>query len=153
MEPCVDKKEMIKQMCDAFTGGRSALAEALGMKLVEFNNNLYEKNGCRFFSFNELETMQRLTKTKCVADYFAAKASAFVVTIPNESELDTVELHHLSLNTDVRRGEVDHLIMSSIRDDGGIDEIEEAQILKKHRHHLAARETEVKATIVVYRKS
>lgn len=146
---------MIKQMCDAFAGGRAALADALGMKLVEFNNNLYEKNGCRFFSIDELEKMQGLTKTKCVADYFAQKAGAFVVSIPteSESELDTVELHHLSLNTDVRRGEVDHLIMSSITDDGCIDAEEEARILNKHRYHLAARDKEVKATIVVYRKS
>ena len=144
---------MIKQMCDAFAGGRAALADALGMKLVEFNNNLYEKNGCRFFSIDELVKMQELTKTKCVADYFAQKAGAFVVSIPTESELDTVELHHLSLNTDVRRGEVDHLIMSSITDDGCIDAEEEASILKKHRHHLAARDKEVKATIVVYRKN
>jgi hypothetical protein len=149
----MDKKEMVKQMCDAFVGGRAALAEALGMRLTEFNNNLYEKNGCRFFSFDELERMQALSGTKCVADYFAQRAAAFVVAIPEEAELDTVELHHLSLNTDVRRGEVDHLIMSSISDDGCIDSEEEARILKKHRHHLAARDKEVKATIVVYRKN
>lgn len=149
----MDKKEMVKQMCEAFDGGRAALAEALGMKLVEFNNNLYEKNGCRFFSFDELERMQELTKSKIVADYFAQKAGAFVVIIPDESVLDSVELHHLSLNTDVRRGEVDHLIMSSINDDGCIDADEEKRIMQKHRHHLAARDKEVKATIVVYRKS
>lgn len=147
----MDKREMIKLMCEVFPGGRAALADALGMKLVEFNNNLYEKNGCRFFSFEELEHMQELTQSKAVAEYFAQKLGAVVVKVPDAAELDSVELHHLSLNTDVRRGEVDHLIMSSIFNDGYIDEKEEALIMKKHRHHLAARDKEVKATLLVYR--
>jgi len=148
----MDKREMIKLMCDAFPGGRAALADALNMKLAEFNNNLYEKNGCRFFSFEELERIQELTGSKAVAEYFAQKLSAIVVKIPEETELDSVELHHLSLNTDVRRGEVDHLMMSSIFNDGSIDAKEETLILKKHRHHLAARDKEVKATLLVYRE-
>lgn len=148
----IDKKDMVKQMCNLFSGGRAALAEALGMKLSEFNNNLYEKNGCRFFDIEEMVTMQQLTNSTCVAEYFANLANAIVVLVPDESELDSVELHHLSLNTDVRRGEVDHLIMASINDDGCIDEFEESMILKKHKKHLAARDREVKATIVVYQQ-
>ena len=48
-------KEVVKAMCKAYHGGREAMAGALGMTLTQFNNNLYEKNGCRFFEVNELE--------------------------------------------------------------------------------------------------
>ena len=42
-------KEVVKAMCKAYPGGREAMAGALGMSVTQFNNNLYEKNGCRFF--------------------------------------------------------------------------------------------------------
>lgn len=39
-------KEAVKAMCKAYPGGREAMAGALGMTVTQFNNNLYEKNGC-----------------------------------------------------------------------------------------------------------
>jgi hypothetical protein len=42
-------KEVVKAMCKTYPGGREAMAGALGMTVTQFNNNLYEKNGCRFF--------------------------------------------------------------------------------------------------------
>jgi hypothetical protein len=51
-------KEVVKAMCKAYPGGREAMAGALGMSVTQFNNNLYEKNGCRFFEVNELEAME-----------------------------------------------------------------------------------------------
>jgi len=50
-------KEVVKAMCKAYPGGREAMAGAIGMSVTQFNNNLYEKNGCRFFEVNELEAM------------------------------------------------------------------------------------------------
>lgn len=41
-------KEVVKAMCKAYPGGREAMAGALGMSVTQFNNNLYEKNGCRY---------------------------------------------------------------------------------------------------------
>ena len=52
-------KEVVKAMCKAYPGGREAMAGALGMSVTQFNNNLYEKNGCRFFEVNELEAMEQ----------------------------------------------------------------------------------------------
>ena len=51
-------KEAVKAMCKAYPGGREAMAGALGMTVTQFNNNLYEKNGCRFFEVSELEAME-----------------------------------------------------------------------------------------------
>lgn len=39
-------KEVVKAMCKAYPGGREAMAGAIGMSVTQFNNNLYEKNGC-----------------------------------------------------------------------------------------------------------
>jgi hypothetical protein len=33
------------------------------MSVTQFNNNLYEKNGCRFFEVNELEAMEDISNT------------------------------------------------------------------------------------------
>ena len=48
-------KEAVKAMCKAYPGGREAMAGALGMTVTQFNNNLYEKNGCRFFEVSVLD--------------------------------------------------------------------------------------------------
>ncbi len=67
-------KEVVKAMCKAYPGGREAMAGALGMSLTQFNNNLYEKNGCRFFEVSELEAMEDISNTSLLADYFARVA-------------------------------------------------------------------------------
>lgn len=54
-------KEVVKSMCKAYPGGREAMAGALGMTVTQFNNNLYEKNGCRFFEVSELEAMEDIS--------------------------------------------------------------------------------------------
>jgi hypothetical protein len=56
-------KEVVKAMCKTYPGGREAMAGALGMSVAQFNNNLYEKNGCRFFEVNELEAMEDISNT------------------------------------------------------------------------------------------
>lgn len=62
-------KEVIKEMCKALPGGRSAMAGALGMSLDTFNNKLYEKNGCRFFDIDEQEAMKDISGTKLLVEY------------------------------------------------------------------------------------
>lgn len=66
-------KEVVKSMCKAYPGGREAMAGALGMTVTQFNNNLYEKNGCRFFEVSELEAMEDISNTSLLADYFARR--------------------------------------------------------------------------------
>lgn len=76
-------KEAVKAMCKAYPGGREAMAGALGMTVTQFNNNLYEKNGCRFFEVSELEAMEDISNTSLLADYFARRRGALLVDVPH----------------------------------------------------------------------
>ncbi|VEJ54595.1 YmfL family putative regulatory protein [Pragia fontium] len=145
----LDKKEMVKQMIAAFPGGKSALAGAMGIDVGSFNNSLYEKNGTKFFDFDELEAMQDLTKTAYVADYFAQRAGFVISKIPKTEVLDNVELYNLSLSADVKRGETDRLMYESIANDGVIDKREAKSIRDGLYVEFAARDAEVRATIRV----
>ena len=71
-------KTVVKAMCKAFPGGREAMAGALGMTLTQFNNNLYEKNGCRPFEVTELEAMEDISRTSCLAAYFARRSGCLL---------------------------------------------------------------------------
>ena len=75
-------KDVVKGMCKAVAGGRSAMAGALGMSETAFNNNLYEKNGCRFFEIGELEAMEDISGTNLLTEYFARRRGLLVVEIP-----------------------------------------------------------------------
>ncbi|WP_250542480.1 YmfL family putative regulatory protein [Escherichia coli] len=99
-------KEVVKAMCKAYPGGRQAMAGALGMSETQFNNNLYEKNGCRFFEVTELEAMEDISNTSFVADYFAKRRGALLVDVPNLEDLDRVDLFSRAMRTAAARGQV-----------------------------------------------
>ncbi len=145
----VDIKETVKAMCKAFPGGRSAMAGALGMSVTEFNNNLYEKNGCRFFEHHELEAMEDLSGTNYLADYHARRRGALLVDRPNIEELDRVDLFSKAIRTAAARGQVDLVIQHAI-EDGVIEEHEAEEIEVFHRRHMAAREKEVGAIVALF---
>ncbi|MFP9227576.1 YmfL family putative regulatory protein [Pectobacterium cacticida] len=145
----VDIKETIKAMCKTYPGGRSAMAGALGMTLVQFNNNFYEKNGCRFFEIDELEAMEDLSGTSLLAEYFAQRRGALLVDVPTFDDLDRVELYNRSVYTAARRGQVDQMIQQAI-EDGVIDDCEAQQILALHAKHLAAREAEIRSILSLF---
>ncbi|MEC5321494.1 YmfL family putative regulatory protein [Brenneria populi subsp. brevivirga] len=145
----VDIKETIKAMCKAYPGGKSAMAGALGMTLTEFNNNLYEKNGCRFFEIDELEAMEDLSGTSLLAEYFAQRRGALLVDVPKFDDLDQVELYSRSVYTAARRGKVDQMIKEAI-EDGVIDEHEAKEISFHHARHLAAREAEIRCMLALF---
>ncbi|MBO8132483.1 YmfL family putative regulatory protein [Dickeya fangzhongdai] len=146
-----DIKENIKSMCKAYPGGRSAMAGALGMTLSQFNNNLYEKNGCRFFEIHELEAMEDLSATALLAEYFSRRRGGLHVDVPQFEELDQVELYHRSIQTAAERGQVDQIIRQAL-EDGVIDDAEAAEIEHHHARHLAAREAEIRALLALFRK-
>lgn len=148
----VDIKETVKAMCDAFPGGRSAMAGALGMSRDTFNNNLYEKNGCRFFEFSELEAMQELSGTTMLAEYHAGKVGLLLSRVPRLSELDHTELFIQGVGVSAKKGHVDQQMQESIADDGVIDADEEAEIMKLHMQHLAARDEYVRSVVALHKK-
>jgi hypothetical protein len=148
----VDLKSVVKAMCKAYPGGRSAMAGALGMTETQFNNNLYEKNGCRFFEIVELEAMEDISGTNYLADYFSQRRGGFFVEIPNRDELDHVDLFIKGVKVAAKSGRVDQQINISIADDGVIDEDEKAEIMALHRKHLAARDEYVKSVVALHEK-
>lgn len=103
-------KEVVKSMCKAYPCGREAMAGALGMTVTQFNNNLYEKNGCRFFEVSELEAMEDISNTSLLADYFARRRGALLVDVPHTEELDRVDLFSRAMRTSAAGGQVDQII-------------------------------------------
>ncbi|MGK0663676.1 YmfL family putative regulatory protein [Serratia marcescens] len=144
-------KDVVKGMCKSVAGGRSAMAGALGMSETAFNNNLYEKNGCRFFEIGELEAMEDISGTNLLTEYFAQRRGLLVVENPALEELDQVELFSKSIRTAAHRGHVDQIIQESLAD-GVIDEKEAADIMRFHRKHLQARDAEVRAVLALFSK-
>lgn len=145
-------KEVVKKMCKSMPGGRSAMAGALGMSLETFNNNLYEKNGCRFFEVDELEAIEDLSGTNYLAEYYALRRDCLLVETPKLDELDQVELFTKSIRTAAHGGYVDQIINNSLQN-GVITDHEAQEILKYHRKHLAARDAEIRAIIMLFSKS
>lgn len=142
-------KEAVKAMCKAYPGGREAMAGALGMTVTQFNNNLYEKNGCRFFEVSELEAMEDISNTSLLADYFARRRGALLVDVPHLEELDRVDLFSRAMRTSAARGQVDQIIEQAL-EDGVIERHEAEEIMVHHRRHLAAREEEIAAIITLF---
>lgn len=142
-------KEVVKAMCKAYPGGREAMSGALGMSMTEFNNNLYEKNGCRFFEVTELEAMEDISNTSLVADYFAKRRGALLVDRPLLEDLDRVDLFSRAMRTSAARGQVDQIIAQAL-EDGVIEKHEAEEILEHHRRQLAAREEEIHAIITLF---
>ena len=145
----VDIKLTIKAMCKAYPGGRSAMAGALGMSTEGFNNNLYEKNGCRFFELHELEAMEDISGTSLLAEYFAKRRGALLVDVPTFEDLDHVELYSRSVRTAAKRGQVDQMFQKAI-EDGVIDDDESKEIMSLHNKHLAAREAEIRSILALF---
>jgi hypothetical protein len=140
-------KEVVKAMCKAYPGGREAMAGALGMSVTQFNNNLYEKNGCRFFEVNELEAMEDISNTSLLADYFARRRGALLVDVPHLEDLDRVDCLPRNENcSSTRTGRSDY--PESLEDGVGPHEAEE--INEHHRRHLAAREEEIRAIVALF---
>lgn len=142
-------KEVVKAMCKAIPGGREAMAGALGMTMTQFNNNLYEKNGCRFFEVVELEAMEDISGTSALADYFAKRRGALLVDVPNLDDLDRVDLFSKAMRTAAARGQVDQIIEKAL-EDGVIEKHEADEIYEHHRRHLAAREEEIRAIVALF---
>lgn len=109
-------KEVVKEMCKAMPGGRSAMAGALGISETTFNNKLYEKNGCRFFEHDELEAMEELSGTTKLVEYHMERHSMVPATKVEPENLDEVELFEIKMNLGAMQGALSILIHESISD-------------------------------------
>lgn len=119
-------KEVIKEMCGSYPGGRSAMAGALGMTEEKFNNKLYEKNGCRSFDRFELETIEDLSGTYLLTQYFAKRRGLLLVEPIPAEEIDEPELFRLKMSADAKKGELIIHLNKSL-EDGKVDQKEEGK--------------------------
>ncbi|MTC29292.1 YmfL family putative regulatory protein [Providencia alcalifaciens] len=109
-------KEVVKEMCKAFPGGRSAMAGALGISETTFNNKLYEKNGCRFFEIDELEAIEELSGTKLLVEYHLDRHGMTGMEPIEAEKLDQVELFDIRMKLGAMQGALAVLIQESIAD-------------------------------------
>jgi hypothetical protein len=123
----INKKEMVNQMIAGITGGKEAAAAILGMSVDSFNNHLYEKPGSRFFSVDELVELADLTKTPCVAEYFAERVNCLVVPKPCLRQLDSVDMFDCHLQLNSVKGMLDSAIEEA-KADGVFDKRERREI-------------------------
>ncbi|WP_252189420.1 YmfL family putative regulatory protein [Pseudomonas sp. SK2] len=145
------RRKVAMAIVGAFPGGRECAATFLGLDLKRFDNQLYESNGHRPLSDEQLQQLEQVNGTHYLADYIAGLYNGLFTALPDASELDNVELYHLALAADVKEGQLNQTISDAIVD--GIDNQELAQILQVHRQHLAALHTEVLAVIALHRKA
>ena len=116
-------KTTVKAMCKEVAGGRSAMAAGLGMNIDQFNNSLYEKKGCRFFSHCDLELMEDLSGTCLLAEYQAARKGLLTINIPVPEQMDNVELFNIQMRADAARGLVAQAKLDA-EEDGIVDRAE-----------------------------
>lgn len=109
-------KEVVKAMCKAYPGGREAMAGALGMSVTQFNNNLYEKNGCRFFDNDELEAMEDLTKTRHLVEYHMDRHGMTPMPDVSPEDIDKVELFDIRMTLSALRADLELHIDKSLKD-------------------------------------
>lgn len=107
-------KEVIKEMCKALPGGRSAMAGALGMSLDTFNNKLYEKNGCRFFDIDEQEAMEDISGTKLLVEYHLDRHGMSALPKIEAEKIDQVELFDMRMTLAAMQGSLAVLIQKAL---------------------------------------
>ncbi|MFC0178975.1 YmfL family putative regulatory protein [Thorsellia kenyensis] len=144
-------KQVIINLCNEVPGGRSAVAGALGMELSSFNNRLYEKNKCRFFSVDELEAIEDIAGKPFLAEYFAKRQGGVFTKLPDADELDAVELFNLSVHADAKKALLS-LVVSKAIEDGVIDGKEKEQILNCLHQFFGSKKSEILALLKVYQK-
>lgn len=142
-------KEVVKEMCKAFPGGRSAMAGALGISETTFNNKLYEKNGCRFFEHDELEAIEELSGTKLLVEYHLDRHGMTAMEPIEAEKLDQVELFDIRMKLGAMQGALAVLIQESIAD-GILTDDEITAINKKSQKVFAYAKHFIDSLPVVY---
>ncbi|UNH43510.1 hypothetical protein MNY66_05920 [Moellerella wisconsensis] len=123
-------KEVVKEMCKAMPGGRSAMAGALGISEASFNNKLYEKNGCRFFEHDDLEAMEELSGTKLLVEYHMDRHDMVPAAKFDPAKLDAVELHDMRTELSALYAKLALLTHESLSD-GRLTKRERKELAKK----------------------
>ncbi|MCE0490966.1 hypothetical protein LU196_13045 [Pantoea sp. Mb-10] len=129
----------ISQMCKGHQYGRLGMAADLGMSIDQFHNHLYRKCGSRFFTLEELQQMEDLSGTYCLAEYFAKRRGLTLVDIASVETLDKVDLFDLEMRSDAAAGQL-AIAKQEAAADGVIDKTEMKKLTglfhQKMRHQM-----------------
>tara|TARA_R110000868_G_scaffold274395_2_gene533821 strand:+ start:722 stop:1192 length:471 start_codon:yes stop_codon:yes gene_type:complete len=145
------RRKVVSAIIQAFPGGRECAAALLGLELKKFDNHAYENAGHRPLADEQIHALEQVARTTFLPDYLCSLYGGVFVVMPEQAELDNVELYRMALDADVKEGRVDQVIAKALAS-GDIDEQELAEIIVAHRQHIAARHAEVGAVITLHRK-
>ena len=145
------RRQVMSAVIAAYPGGRECAAARLGLPLKRLENHLYETAGSQPLSDAQLHLLEQTSGTTHLPDYISALYGGVFVPMPEQAELDNIELYRMALDADVKEGRVDQVIAKALAS-GNIDEQELAEIIAAHRKHIAARHAEVSAVITLHRK-
>jgi hypothetical protein len=136
----------------SYPGGRECAAARLGYPLKKFDNHVYENAGGRPLSDDQVHLLEQDAGTTYFPEYVAAMYGGMYVPLAKTEELDNVELYSLSVNAAAKRGLVDQFIAKAL-EDGAIDRGEADVILAALSRYMAARQSEVLATIQLHSRA
>lgn len=145
------RRQVMSAVIAAFPGGRESAAARLGLPLKKLDNHLYENAGSQPLTDAQVHQLEQQAGTAFLADYICNLYGGVFVPMPEQGELDNLDLYARGLSTSQLRGMVDQLIAKSL-DDGVISPDEVQAILAAHRQHIAARHSEITAVIVLHSK-
>lgn len=146
------KRQVMSAVICSYPGGRECAAARLGYPLKKFDNHVYENAGGRPLSDDQVHLLEQDAGTTYFPEYVAAMYGGMYVPLAKAEELDNVELYSLSVNAAAKRGVVDQFIAKAL-EDGAIDRGEADVILAALTRYIAARQSEVLATIQLHSRA
>ena len=143
------KRQVMSAVINDYEGGRECAAARLGYELKKFDNHIYENAGGRPLSDEQIHLLEQDMGTTYLPEYIAAMYGGMFVPLAKPETLDNVDLYGRSVRAAAKRGVVDQIIAKAL-DDGVIERDEAEAILRAHSHYMAARHSEVLATILLH---
>ncbi|MBK0095236.1 hypothetical protein IBT49_04560 [Erwinia sp. S63] len=116
----------IRLMCKAHPYGRLGMASDMGMTIDQFHNHLYRKCGSRFFTLDELQQMEDLSKCNHLAEYFANRRGLTLVDISSVQGVDKVDLFDIEMRSHAAAGQ-----LAIAKQEAAADGVIDNQELKK----------------------
>ena len=113
----------------SLSGGRKEAAVELGMTKDIFENHLYERNGSRFFSVDQLLELADITQTPFVAQFFAEQCGYFLVQQPKATELDSEDMFDCHIQLNAVKGLLDKTVHEASKD--GVFDSSERKLIHK----------------------
>lgn len=143
-------KQVIIEMIENCTGGKSAVAGFLGLNETQLNNRLYQTKGQQFKT-EELIAIEQAFGVSHWSDEINRQLGKVAFSLPETEELDTAELSDLQLQELAKRGLLFAELEKALAD-GEINQAEVEALSKLLSRSQCATAKVITATIALYRK-